>query len=178
MLIICIIIFFIGLVFNYHGSGHILTGLSMILISFWLFRYDIAFKSLKMTGLHRYIAVNLISGYSWLLLSGLLLMVTPTLKYIYDATIHAFFLGFTFLMIFAHGPIILPGIAKINIKPYHPFLYFWGAVLQISLLIRLLTDFAEITGLREIAGLLNMISIIGFFLNVLYLMKVKGVRSG
>ena len=149
----------------------------MILFSGWLFTYDIAFKSLKQNGLHRYIAINLIAAYCWLMVSGILLFFTPSFKFIYDATIHAFFLGFTFSMIFAHGPIILPGIAGSRKKPFHVSLYGWTFVLHFSILLRLAGDFISLPGIRAIAGLLNMIAITGFFIHVLIMMRPYNFKT-
>jgi len=99
------------------------------------------------------------------------------MKFIYDAILHAFFLGFTFSMILAHGPIILPGVAGIARKPFHPVLYMWGVILQVSLAARVIGDFYENLNTREISGLVNMIAILGFFLNVLILMKFSNPKS-
>jgi hypothetical protein len=57
----------------------------------------------------------------------------------YIPAIHTFFLGFVFSMIFAHGPIILPGVLGISIKPYHPLLYVWLFFLHASWTIRLVS---------------------------------------
>jgi hypothetical protein len=171
LLLINVILFLAGLFISFHGIGHYLTGISMILFAAWMLKYDIAFKSVKLAGIHRYIALNLIAGYGWLFISGLLLFFSPDLKYIYDATLHTFFLGYAFSMILGHGPIILPGVAGVSNKPYHPALYLWGAMLQVSLILRITADFFESISFREFAGLFNVIAIIGFFANVLILMK-------
>ncbi len=171
VLLICISLFFIGLVFNFHGSGHLLTGFSMMLMALWLIRYDVAVKSLRMPGLHRYIAFNLLAGFVWLLVTGLLLFFKPSSVYMYDATIHAFFLGFTFSMIFAHGPVIYPGIAGIPKRAFHVSLYLWCLLLQFSLVIRLFADFDVLFKLRELSGLLNVIALLGFFIHLFLLMK-------
>ena len=177
ILIFSIVLYFTGLFFNYHGSGHILTGLSMIIFSAWLFTYDIAFKSLRQPGLHRYIAVNLVAAYGWLMVSGFLLLFTPGFKFLYDATIHVFFLGFTFSMIFAHGPIILPGITGIRKKPFHPAIYTWTLLLHLSVIFRLAGDFSTNVEIRAVAGLLNMIAITGFFIHLLILMRPYHLKT-
>jgi hypothetical protein len=172
ILFFSVLLFFAGLFLSYHGSGHLFAGLSMIILSLWLTRFDIAFKSVKIKGIHRYIALNLIAGYIWLLISGTLLIISADMKYMYDATLHSFFLGFTFSMIIAHGPIIIPAIAGVARKPFHPVLYLWGMIMQISLIIRILADLAGSVQFRELAGMFNVIAVIGFFINVLVLMKV------
>jgi hypothetical protein len=171
ILLIGIILYFAGLFFNYHGSGHWLTGFSMLIFATWLLAYDIAFKSLKHPGQHRYIAVNLIAAYGWLMISGFLLFLKPDLEFIYDATIHSFLLGFTFSMIFAHGTIILPGIVKSRKKPFHPLLYLWTILLHVSILMRMAGDFTSLTEFRAIAGLINMIAISGYFIHVLAMIR-------
>ncbi len=41
-------------------------GLALLLIALWLLRFDIARKTVRRTGLTRFIALNLLIGYVWL----------------------------------------------------------------------------------------------------------------
>jgi hypothetical protein len=52
--------------------GMRLFGLANILIVIWLFRNDLARRTMRLGGLTRFIAISLLSGYFWLGLSGLL----------------------------------------------------------------------------------------------------------
>jgi hypothetical protein len=162
-----------GWVWNFHGIGQWISGTALVAAALWLMRYDIAFKSVRMQGLHRYIASNLIAGYFWLLVSGILMLPVFSGRFAYDALLHSFFLGFTFSMILAHGPIILPGVAGFTIRPYHPVLYTWGILLQVSLTLRVVADLMEWPALRTNMGLLNMIAVLGFFINIFILIGLK-----
>jgi hypothetical protein len=84
--------------------------------------------------------------------------------YNYDAMLHAFFLGFTFSMIFAHAPIIFPGVAGLNIRPFHDSLLIWGVFLQITIALRILGGIMMATQLRTISGMLSAIVILFFSL--------------
>jgi metal-sulfur cluster biosynthetic enzyme len=50
----------------------------------------------------------------------------------YDATLHAFFLGFVFAMIFAHAPIIFPAVLGARMA-YRPLFYAHVVLLQLTL---------------------------------------------
>ncbi|MCO5243593.1 MAG: hypothetical protein M9927_07160 [Anaerolineae bacterium] len=93
-------------------AGARLTGAGMLLLAVWLLLFDIARRTVRKTGLTRYIAVALLAGYVWLGFSGLQrlhhggLTAGPH----YDALMHTLFVGFVFSMIFAHAPIIVPAL--------------------------------------------------------------------
>ncbi len=165
------IILMTGLLMPYHGPGSQVTGLGFVLIALWLLKYDIIRKSIKVKGLHRYSASMLGAGYFWLLITGIFFMVGTQQVYMYDAAIHAFFMGFTFSMIFAHGPIIFPGVAGLPFKPFHNILYLLGTVLQLSLIIRICGDHFVLTDLRMVGGLLNAVIILLFFVTLVILIK-------
>jgi hypothetical protein len=178
LLWIFIIIFLAGLFMTYHQAGHILAGSGMLLIAFWLMKYDIVNKSMKSHGIHRYIGTVLFSGYIWLFISGLLMLINPDLVYAYDAVLHAFFLGFVFLMIFAHAPIIFPGVMGYSFTPYHKSLYTWMILLNLSLLIRIVADLFFLNYVRQISGIISGVIIIGFFINLLIVIRSKISTAG
>jgi hypothetical protein len=84
----------------------------------------------------------------------------------YDSMPHAFFLGFTFSMIFAHAPIIFPGVAGLNMKPFHGSLYVWGMALQVTIALRMAADLLFLPKLRTQSGMLSAIVILLFFINL------------
>lgn len=170
---IFIVIFMIGLFTSFHEAGHIMAGAGMILIAYWLMKYDIVNKSMKSHGIHQYIGLTLFSGYIWLFISGLLLLLNLDLVYFYDAVLHSFFLGFVFLMIFAHAPIIFPGVVGISITPYHRSLYLWMILLNGSLVLRIFSDLFFMNYLRQISGLMNGMILIGFFINLVFIIRIK-----
>jgi hypothetical protein len=136
--------------------------------------YEMVRKSIRSGGLHRFSGTNLFVGYIWLLISGVLMIFSPQFLLGYDAFVHAFFLGFTFSMIFAHGPIILPGLARLTYRPYHPFMYTWSVILQVSVLLRVATDLLELPILRQWSGLISTVAIVGYLGNLLYLIVRHG----
>lgn len=133
-------LFVAGLVIPFHGPGTYLSAAALILISMWLMRYDIIRINLKKKGLTRFTGYALSCGYVALLMDGIFLLTFPNVVFAYDAVVHTFFLGFVFAMVFAHGPIILPGVLGITAKPYHPFLYVPLVVLMSSVLVRVSAD--------------------------------------
>ena len=159
-------LFLVSCVLPFHMGGQYLTGGSMVLISSWLVLYDMVRKSIKMPGIHRFSAITLLFGYIWLAIAGILYILNVTGEITYDALIHSFFLGFIFSMIFAHAPIILPGVLGLNLRPYHPTLYIWVVIFQISLLIRVSGGLFSMSGWKQWGGLVNGIVILLFLINL------------
>jgi hypothetical protein len=71
-------------------------------------------------------------------------------------------------MIFAHGPIILPGFIKQPISIFSRSLYYWVGLFQLSLVLRIVADILLMLELRKYAGLANAIFILMFFANIIY----------
>jgi hypothetical protein len=150
-----------------HPTGVRLTGLGFVALALWLGIYDIARRTVRRQGLTRYIAVNLLLGYFWLAAGGLLslrhgeMMAGP----LYDAWLHAIFLGFVFSMIFAHALIILPAVTGLFI-PYNPILYGPVLLMQLALALRILSDLLLWQPGRMWGGMLNGLAILWFLLEV------------
>jgi hypothetical protein len=140
MLFLLIALFLASLMFPFHGLGKYVSGITLAGIAIWLLRYDVIAVAIKKRGFPRYTATVLMAGYISLLFTGVLIVSVPDLPLAYDAIIHTFFLGFAFSMIFAHGPVILPGVLGIGVKPYHNVLYLPIATSMVSLILRLLSD--------------------------------------
>ena len=155
----------------------LLFALALIGLVAWLLRYDIVRRTLRQEGLPRYIAVCLASGYVWLLLSAVLMLVGegfPDLP-LRDAGLHALLLGFVFSMVFGHAPIVLPAVARLRL-PYHPVLYLPLAVLQLSLAVRLLAGMLGDFPLRQQAALGNAAALLLFALMVAGLLLQARLR--
>ncbi len=159
-------LFLVSCVLPFHLGGQYLTGASMVLISAWLVHYDMIRKSIRMAGIHRFSAITLLFGYIWLAITGVLYLLNMMVDVTYDALIHSFFLGFIFSMIFAHAPIILPGVLGLNLRPYHPALYIWVVIFQLSLLIRVIGGMFAIGGWKQWGGLVNGLVIFLFLINL------------
>ena len=156
-------IFILGLVFPFHGAGRMIFGGGLIFMGIWLYRYDIARISIRKEGLTRFVAASLLCGYFWLMVCGILCLLSD---FYYDAVLHSFFIGFVFSMIFAHGPIILPGVLKLKAKPYHPLLYLWLIGLQLSLMLRISGSLFGTYELQKYGGIINGLIIFAYLISV------------
>ena len=161
-----LIFFLIGCWLPFHLGGKNLMGVMMLMVMIWLLLYDMVRKSIKHPGIHRYTAITLIGGYIWLGITGLLFIADGSFTVPYDALVHTFFLGFVFSMIFAHAPIILPGILGLSYKFYHPSLYLWVVLLNVSLAFRLMSALLILPEWKQWSGLANGLVIMFFLLNV------------
>ncbi|MFC4264858.1 hypothetical protein [Arthrobacter cryoconiti] len=144
--------------------GYPLFGLSLLAMVGWLVLYDAARKTVRSTGLPRYIAACLLAGYGWLAIAGVVLSVNQTTLTgpAYDMVVHSVFLGFTISMIMAHAPVILPAVLRKPL-PYTELFWVPAVLLHASLLLRLgLGDAAGIAGAWVSGGVLNVIAILLF----------------
>lgn len=165
-MVLAISVFMIGIVLPYHLLGKIISGAGLIFMAIWLLHYDIARKSVKAHGIHRFTGSLLLAGYFWLVICGILMIIDFKTLYNYDAMLHSFFLGFTFSMIFAHAPIIFPGIAGFSFRPFHGSLFIWGILLQLTLAMRIVSELLMESYIRKLSGLLNAVVILLFFINL------------
>jgi hypothetical protein len=147
-------------------AGLRLAGFSLVGLSFWLLRYDIARRTIRQKGLTRYMAACLMLGYVWLLISGLLWLLYGG-QYVagpvYDALLHTLFVGFIFSMIFGHAPIILPALLGVQM-PYSPLFYLHLTLLHLTLILRVVGDLLWWLPGRRWGGMLNGVVILLFLL--------------
>jgi hypothetical protein len=144
--------------------GARLSGLSVLALSFWFLKNDLARRTIRHANpLTRYIAFCLLAGFLWLGLGGILLLYFGALYAgpHYDAALHAIFVGFVISMIFGHAPIIFPAILGVPIT-YHGTFYVYFILLHLSLLIRLLGDLTNQLDIRRWGGFLNELAILLF----------------
>ncbi|MBX3013131.1 MAG: hypothetical protein KF832_16555 [Caldilineaceae bacterium] len=164
----CVALFLLGAIVATieYTIGMRLVGVAMLLLALWLLRYDIASRRLKAGGQARFIAISLLSGYGWLAFGGVLLAGYGGLAAgpLYDALIHAIFLGFVFTMIFAHAPIIFPAVLQRTFH-YTPLLYSHLVLLHITLLVRVAGDLLLWWPGRQWGGLLNAVVLLLFLGN-------------
>jgi hypothetical protein len=170
---IAIVIYSAGLVvllINWQ-LGIRISAAGLIMLAVWLLRYDIARRTVKQSGLTRFIAVCLLCGYIWLIVSGVIGLVYGGVPAgpIYDAMLHSIFLGFVFSMIFGHAPIIFPAILKFEIE-YKPIFYLPLIFLHLSLILRIVGDLLGIMWLRILGGLLNVVVVIAYLVMISPLM--------
>jgi hypothetical protein len=142
-------------------------GAGLVALGLWLLRYDLARKTIRQTGLPRFIAACLLPGYIWLAAAGgmwLLWADRFLAGPIYDAMLHSLLLGFVFSMIFGHAPIILPAVTNLPLT-YRPAFYLHLLLLHLSLIVRLVGDVALDPSVRMWGGLLNVTALLLFLGN-------------
>jgi uncharacterized protein (DUF983 family) len=162
-------LFLLGLLIPFHGIGKYLSAVAIIGIALWMLRHDVMRIGLKKKGLTRFSSVSLLIANGWLIVNGILLVFMPDTAYSYDILVHSFFIGYAFAMIFAHGPIILPGVLGITSKPFHPVLYAWLFLVQGSLLFRLIADSLFNIEWRKLSGILSGVGILLYFITLVVL---------
>lgn len=164
-------IFLVGLALTTFvpDAGVRVTGAAMTAMAIWLGVFDIARRTVRTSGLTRFIAVALLSGYVWLGVAGLLALRFGSVAAgpQYDAILHALFVGFVFSTIFGHAPIIFPAVLGVRVA-YRPAFYLPLGLLHASLVLRVVGDCAPWLQGRRWGGLLNAVAVIVFFANMAY----------
>lgn len=137
-----------------------LLGASLLGLTIWLARHDIARRTFRRPGLTGFTATALLSGYVWLGAAALLLAGAGTLAGgpIYDAVLHAIFVGFVFAMIFGHAPIIFPAVIGAAV-PFRTIAYVPLLLLHLSLALRWIGDVAAADDLRAWGAMGNAAAI-------------------
>jgi hypothetical protein len=158
--------FLTGCALSFHGAGSTVAGSALILVAIWLLRFDLIGITIKKSGLTKYVGWTLMGGYFALLISGLFLLIFDGEQYGYDLLVHVFFLGFVFSMIFAHGPIILPGVLGISEKPFSKLFYMWVVLLGFSIILRVSASIMLADEMKKYSGLVSAISILGYFITL------------
>lgn len=170
-LTVFLLIFIVGMFIKFHLYGKYISSLSLVLTAGWLLKFDIATKNIQKDGMFKYIGTLLLTSYVWLIITGGIFLIESNSMLVYEAGLHSFFLGFVFSMIFAHAPIILPGIIGKNVKVFRAILYLWFYILQGSLLVRIVGDLAGSYEIRQITSIFNGIAILGFFISIFIIVR-------
>jgi hypothetical protein len=158
--------------------GTTALGIALTGLAAWLMRQDVARRTVKARGLTRFIAICLLSGYVWLGVAGVSILLPGGLDAggpAYDATLHALLLGFVFSMVFGHAPIILPAVLRVAV-PYSRWFYAPLALLHASLVLRLTGDWAGLAHWRLCGGALNGVALLAFVLGTMTAV-VRGVLA-
>ena len=132
-------------------------------VAIWLGFNDLARRTVRQPGLPRFVAACLLSGYAWLAVGGLLglrfggVAAGP----IYDAILHARYVGFVLGMIFGHAPIVFPAILgrplHFSRRAYAPLALLGG-----SLLLRLAGDLGGSFAWRRYGAVGNSLAVLLF----------------
>lgn len=144
--------------------GTTLLGLALLALTGWLALHDAARRTVRGTGLPRFMAWCLLAGYFWLMVAGATWLVGGPAEdgVRYDAVVHAVFLGFAISMVMAHAPVILPAVTGRPL-PYRPALFVPVVLLHGSLALRLWGG--DALGDQDawlVGGLLNIAAVLTF----------------
>lgn len=145
-------------------AGHLLLGAALLALVAWLAAHDVAWRTIRSTGVTRFTAGCMLAGYAWLGVAAAIWLVAgeATAGPAYDAVVHAVFLGFTLSMIMAHAPVILPAVLRRPL-PYRPVMMVPAALLHVSLALRVLVgDVRGVEGAGQLGGVLNIAAVLLF----------------
>jgi hypothetical protein len=147
-------------------AGMRLLGAGELALCLWLWRYDVARRTVKQEGSVRFIAVCLLSGFVWLGVGGALALGlgNPLAGPAYDALLHATLVGFVFAMIFGHALVIVPAVLGVRVEFRRRF-YAHLALLHASLAVRLAGDLLGMADVRRSGGWLNAVAIALFLVS-------------
>ena len=154
-------------------------GVGLLVLTWWLARHDVARRTVRQVGVTRFMAVCLLGGYVWLGVGGAIAAVTgvATPGLLYDALLHAVFLGFVISMVFAHAPVIFPAVLGLPLA-YRPAFYLHVGVLHVSLILRVAGDLVDTLGRWRVwGGLLNAAALLLFMFNTGRSMAVRGIHG-
>lgn len=143
------------------ATGARVLGVGLISSAAWLGARDHARRGVRSDGLTRYIAVGLLAAYTWLAITGLMLVAwgLSAAGGRYDAVVHAFFIGVVMSAIFAHEPIIAPSVSGLDF-PYSPWFYAPLLLIESGLVTRIAGDLLQQAELRRWSGLVQTIAIV------------------
>ena len=159
--------------------GWRIASFSLIGIAGWLVKYDVARRTIKSVEWTKYSAICLLTGYGWLILTGLfgLWQGFPTAGPIYDGLLHMIFVGFVFSMIFAHASVIIPSLSG-KLIPWHRYFYLPLIFLHLFLLIRIIGDIAMYPIIRQIGSYGNVAAILLFLGGIIFqLLKTTWIKK-
>lgn len=125
-------------------------GAVLALVAAWQLRFDLARRLVRRRGLPAFAATGVLAGAAWLLVTGAFLAAVelPPAGPTYDAALHGVFVGYVLSMVFAHAPIILPAVARLEVR-FTRALYAPLALLHLGLIARIAGDLGAAPGLRR-----------------------------
>ncbi|MGH8888499.1 MAG: multicopper oxidase domain-containing protein, partial [Acidothermaceae bacterium] len=157
-----------------------ICGAAMLALAAWLGRFDLARRTVRQRGVTRFMAVGLLAGYAWLAVGGTLWLTGGHQGdgAVYDAQLHAVFLGFVMSMVFAHAPVIAPAVVRRPL-PYSPAFYGPLLVLHIGLVLRVAGgDAGGSMTTWQIGGVVDVVALLGFVALTAFSMLRGGFSRG
>jgi hypothetical protein len=159
-------------------EGVRVIGAGLLASTLWLARNDVARRTARLRGVTQFMAITLLGGYVWLGIAGMMAIVFAAAApgVLYDATLHAVFVGFVLSMVFAHAPVIFPAVLGVPLT-YHPRFYAHVGVLHLSLALRIVGDLVDVLGRWRVwGGLLNALALLLFLANTVS--SIRGAAPG
>ncbi len=158
--------------------GAHLVGAVLLALAGWLAHHDVARRTIRSTGLPRFAAAAMLSGYLWLAVAGAVWAIggPPAGRAAYDTVVHATFLGFAISMVMAHAPVILPAVLHRPL-PYRRVL--WGplALLHAGLVLRIGANAVDQPDLWRLGSILGILALATFVLAGAVTSLTAGRRS-
>lgn len=142
-------------------AGFTLLGLALVAAALWLAVKDVARRTVRSTGLPRFIAACLLAGYVWLGVAGAVWALGGQVEgRAYDAAAHALFLGFVISMVMAHAPVIMPAVLRRPL-PYRRAFVVPAALLHATLVLRLAVgDARDLEWAVQAGGVGNIVAVL------------------
>jgi hypothetical protein len=154
--------------------GTVAVGLAFIGLAAWLLLHDVARRNLRHHRQARFTAICLVGGYVWLGIGGLALPWAAAGGALYDAALHAVFIGFVFAAMMAHISVILPVLIDAEV-PYTPLFYLHLSILNATLLLRVVADLFDQPLWSVWGGMGNALAI-ALFLGITATSVLRGWR--
>lgn len=150
--------------------GYALLGASLLALMLDMAAHDVARRVIKTTGITRFGAVCMLTGYFWGAVSGAFWLIYGQTfgGFSYDVVVHALTLGFAMAMIFAHVSVIAPAIAGRPI-PYTPVFWVIFALLETGLVLRFIAAARAATHAWTLGAVMNVVTVLLFALTVVVL---------
>ena len=135
----------------------------LALTAVWQLRFDLARRLVRRAGLPAFAATGVLAGAAWLLATGVFLAAVelPPVGPTYDAALHGVFIGYVLSMVFAHAPIILPAVARLEVR-FTRALYAPLALLHLGLIARIAGDLGASSGLRRSGAIASALALVLF----------------
>ena len=163
------------------AAGPALFGTGLLACAVWLFRHDIARRTVRQPGQIRYAALCMLLGYAWLVIAG---AISVSLSFSwaqgiwgYDALLHAVALGFVLSMALGHAAVIAPALTGFRIV-FLRAMYLPLFLLHASVGMRVLGDVLAEEGIRRISGATTVAALLAFALCILAGSLRGGAASG
>lgn len=144
-------------------TGSRVAGLGLLAMASWLAAHDLARRTVRASGVTRYIGACLLAGYVWLAVGGVLWLAAGATSsgLPYDARLHALFLGFVMSMVFGHAPIIVPAVLRVPL-PYHAWFYLPLALLHAALMLRVAGDLLSVPAAWQLGAEGAVLALLAF----------------